>query len=286
MHLPRACPPERPAAGRTTLPDATYRRLNALCPALDADIAAAGSPLRAGWVDSGALAEDVHALDAFLHGEASRIKVRYEASARPDVVATRALHGYLWSAFLLMSGPWYLHRRVPQLRPADVRVELATGRLGVVPGAFACLPDDPAAGQPGIRVLPDEEALRAELRQAVADHARPLLAALAPHLHRGPRALWGMVGDDLVSGIWHLGRALGQEEHAVHLATELLPGPIAPFPGGADFRRLTNAEGADHVARTRLGCCLYYTIRPAEACGTCPRICDAERLRKAVADAG
>ncbi|MEJ8672392.1 (2Fe-2S)-binding protein [Streptomyces sp. MS1.AVA.1] len=25
---------------------------------------------------------------------------------------------------------------------------------------------------------------------------------------------------------------------------------------------------------------MYYTIRPDEACGTCPRTCDAERLRR------
>ncbi|MGH3323710.1 MAG: (2Fe-2S)-binding protein, partial [Streptomyces sp.] len=97
---------------------------------------------------------------------------------------------------------------------------------------------------------------------------------------RGRRALWGMVADDLISGIWYLGRMLGQEERAVRAATELLPSGIPPFPGGAAFRRLEGRGGEQHPTRTRLGCCLYYTIRPAEACITCPRTCDAERLSR------
>jgi ferric iron reductase protein FhuF len=89
-----------------------------------------------------------------------------------------------------------------------------------------------------------------------------------------------MVGDDLVSGIWYLGRALGREDDAVRAATALLPEAVAPYPAGADFRVLTGADGRRHPTRTRTGCCLFYTIRPGEACATCPRTCDAERLRR------
>ena len=283
MPLTQARPPTRPGAEATTLPASTYHRLNALCPTLNAGIMAAGSLLAPGWIEGVAIPANTQALNAFLDAEAARIEARHGHTARPDVVATKALHGYLWAVCLLMSGPWYLQRRVPQVRPADIRVELATGRLGIVPGEFVCLPDDPASNLPGVRTLPHEEALRAELRRTVADHAQALLTALGPRLRRGPRALWGMVGDDLVSGIWHLGRALGQEEQAARQATELLPGPLAPFPGGADFRKLTDAAGGSQLTRTRLGCCLHYTIRPAEACATCPRVCDAERLRMAAA---
>ncbi|MGW7417617.1 (2Fe-2S)-binding protein, partial [Streptomyces sp. NPDC054863] len=130
------------------------------------------------------------------------------------------------------------------------------------------------------RVVADEEALRAELRAAVADHVRPLLTAVRPHARRSPRTLWGMAGDDLVSGIWYLGRMLGQEERALQAATALLPTAVPPFPGGADFRRLTTPDGSRHPTRTRLGCCMYYTLDSAQACATCPRTCDAERLRR------
>ncbi|MEU3918110.1 (2Fe-2S)-binding protein [Streptomyces sp. NPDC029004] len=280
MTLAPALAPAGPAVSCSALLAATYQGLAGLCGSLDVDVMAPGSPAAQGWADGAELAERPEFLQAFLDAEARRIQEEHAHTARPDVAASRALHGYLWSVCLLMSGPWYLERRVPRIRPRDVRISLTTGAFGIVPGGFACLPDDPAAGLPGARVVAHEEALRAELRAAVADHVRPLLAAVGPQMRRGPRALWGMVGDDLVSGIWYLGRMLDLEEHAVRAAGELLPGPVPPFPGGADFRRLTGRAGQSYLTRTRLGCCLYYSIRPAEACGTCPRTCDTERLRR------
>lgn len=285
MILAPAWAPSGAAPSCSRLLASTYRRLTALCPALHVDVAEPCSPAGQDWIDGAELAYRPELLDAFLDAEASGIRDRYARTPRPDVVASRALHGYLWSVSLLMSGPWYLKRRVPGIRPGDVRISRTADAYAVVPGGFACLPDDPAAGLPGVRVLPDEDALRDELRQAVAAHVRPLLAAIGPRLRRGPRTLWGMVGDDLVSGIWHLGRSTGDEERGIREASELLPGPVGPFLGGAEFRRLTGSDGRSHATRTRLGCCLYYSIRPAEACGTCPRMCDTERLRRIEGDA-
>ncbi|MFD0355682.1 (2Fe-2S)-binding protein [Streptomyces sp. NPDC127110] len=271
------------APGAAALLARTYGRLADHCAALEVRVAtAATAAAHPGRHVSGAeMAEDPEALEAFVAAEAARIRAGHGHEPRPDVAASRALHDYLWSVGLLMSGAWYLERRVPRVRPREVRADLATGAFEVVPGAgFACLPGDPAARLPGVRVVADEEALRAELRAAVADHMRPLLAAAGPRVRRRDRALWGMAADDLVSGIWYLGRVLGQEERAVREATELLPTAIAPFPGGADFRRLATRDGRTHPTRTRLGCCMYYTLDSARACATCPRTCDAERIRR------
>ncbi|MCX5200233.1 (2Fe-2S)-binding protein [Streptomyces sp. NBC_00237] len=263
-----------------------YLRLTAACAALDVRVlhtepAPHPEPDGRGRLDGAELACSEEAMAAFVDAEAARIAARHGHAPRRDVAASRALHDYLWSVSLLMSGPWYLERRVPRIAPQDVRLVLATAAFELVPGAdFACLPGDPAAGSPGARVVADEEALRAELRAAVADHVRPLLTAVRPHARRGPRVLWGMAGDDLVSGIWYLGRMLGQEERALQAATELLPTAVAPFPGGADFRRLTTPDGRRHPTRTRIGCCMYYAVEPDQACATCPRTCDAERLRR------
>ncbi|MDI9884366.1 (2Fe-2S)-binding protein [Streptomyces sp. HNM0645] len=268
----------------STLAGSVFRRLTVLCPALEADVAEAGSRTPQGWADGAELAARPEFLDALVTAETLRTERDHGRTPRPDVAASRALHDYLWSVGLLMSGPWCLERRVPRIRPEGVRVSLTTGAFSVVPGGFACLPGDPAAGLPGVRVLPHEEALRAELRAGFADHVRPLLTAIAPRVRRGPRALWGMAGDDLVSGVWYLGRMLGEEERGVRAAAELLPEPVPPFPGGADFRRLAGREGRSYPTRTRAGCCLHYTVRPAEACGTCPRTSDAERLRRLEGD--
>ncbi|KJY44219.1 iron-sulfur protein [Streptomyces sp. NRRL S-444] len=270
-----------------------YRRLAAVCEALDVQVAGSGDTAAGTWVTGAELAERPEALEAFIAAESTRIRERHGLAPRPDVAASRALHGYLWSVSLLMSGSWHLDRRVPRIRPAEIRLNLTTGVHEVTPGSgFACLPDDPAVGAPpagaalphvrayGMRVVGHEEALRAELRAAITDHVRPLLAAIGPYTRRGPRALWGMAGDDLVSGIWYLGRVLGQEERAVSAATRLLPTAIAPFPAGADFRRLAGREGRQYPTRTRSGCCLYYALDAARPCGTCPRTSDAERVRR------
>ncbi|MEU4997934.1 (2Fe-2S)-binding protein [Streptomyces sp. NPDC021622] len=284
MTVAPAMAPTATALSPAALLAATYQRLAARCETLAVTVAKRDSAARQGWLTGAELAERQDALAAFVDAEAARIRAGHDHMPRPDVAASRALHGYLWSVSLLMSGAWYLERRVPRIRPADVRVDLATGDFEVVPGSFACCPDDPAAGLPGVRVLPDEESLRTELRAAVVAHMRPLLDAIGPQLRRGPRALWGMAGDDLISGIWYLGRMLGQEEESLRAVDALLPGPVEPFPGGAAFRHLTTRDGARHPTRTRLGCCLYYTIPATDACGTCPRVCDAERLRRLEAE--
>ncbi|MGW0821632.1 (2Fe-2S)-binding protein [Streptomyces sp. NPDC002845] len=267
-------------AAATTAPGLladTYRRLGTVCEALSVRIRQPGQV----GSDAALLTESQDAVEAFVDAEAARIQDRYDHTAPRHVAASRALHDYAWSIALLMSGSWYLERRVPRIAPGEVRVDLATGAFEITPGSrLACRPDDPAATLPGVRAVTQEEALRAELRSAVADHMGPVLAALGPYVRRGPRALWGMVADDLVSGIWYLGRVLGEETAAVRAATTLLPSALPPFPGGADFRTLRTGDGREHPTRTRMGCCLYYTIRPDEACATCPRTCDAERLRR------
>ncbi|MFI0941461.1 (2Fe-2S)-binding protein [Streptomyces sp. NPDC021020] len=250
-----------------------YRRLAEACPVLGLTVGAPGPEDGPGWVNGSALAHDEAALRDWLEAGAARIEDGHGKRVRPDVVASRALHAYLWSACLLISGPWYLERRVPRLRPGHVWLGPGAGLRVAVPGSFSCLPGDPAAGRPGATVREGEEALRAQLRRTVADHAAPLLAALGARTRRGGRALWGMVGDDLVSGLWRLGAALGDEEHGAAMATLVLPAPQPPFPGGADFRWLPAAEAeAGRLTRTRTGCCLHYAIDPQGVCGTCPRL--------------
>src|SRR5690606_18967007 len=102
----------------------------------------------------------------------------------------------------------------------------------------------------------------------------------APYTRRTRATLWGMAGDDLISGLWHLGRARGREFDATYRATRLLPGPVPPFPAGAAFRELTAPDGRTMLTRTRAGCGLSYALPGGTACETCPRVGDAERLRR------
>ncbi|MFI5620456.1 (2Fe-2S)-binding protein [Streptomyces sp. NPDC051567] len=243
------------------------------------------APRGAGWVGADELAAGGPALDAFLAWDDAQVLRDYGSRGRPDVIASFGLHRYAWPACLLFTVPWFLHRRVPRLPAAGVAFHRATGRMSVRVEGFACLPDDPAAALPGARVVPGEEALRDEVRTAVAEHLGPVLEGFGPRLRRGRRALWGMVTDEVVESLWYIGQLLGEEDRAMAGLEGLLPGGAAPYTGGAGFRTLTGPGGRELPTRDRASCCFFYTIRPEDTCVTCPRTCDADRVARLTAAA-
>ncbi len=226
-----------------------------------------------GWLGAHQLAEGGGTLDEFLGWVRTGILREHGVRARPDVVAGLAFHRYVWPACLLFTVPWFLHRRVPRLRVGDVSFHRTTGWMTVRSTSLVCLPDDPAAGWPGAVTVPDAAALREVLRGAITEHVGPLLDAFRARTRRGPHALWGMVCDDITEGLWHVAELLGEEDRAVTELDALLPGGTPPYPGGAGFR----AAGRGHT-RDRVACCLFYTLRPADACATCPRARGADRI--------
>ncbi|SMF39208.1 (2Fe-2S)-binding protein [Streptomyces sp. Amel2xC10] len=266
---------------------AAYARLTEVLPGLTVTELAPGEPAPrgGGWVSAAALAAGGAELDTFLAWDDDQVVRDYEVRARPDVVASFGLHRYAWPACLLITVPWFLTRRVPRYPVTDVSYD-RTGevmRMAVRPPvSFACLPDDPAAALPGARVVADEEALRAEVREAVAEHHEPVLAGFGPRTRRRGRALWGMVTDEIVEGLWYVAELLGPEEQerARRELELLLPGSTRPYVGSAAFRELTAPDGRALPTRDRASCCMFYTVRPEDTCDTCPRTCDADRVAK------
>ncbi|WP_327279263.1 MULTISPECIES: (2Fe-2S)-binding protein [unclassified Streptomyces] len=238
------------------------------------------APRGVGWIGADALAAGGAELDGYLAWDEAQVLRDYGRQARPDVVATFGLHRYAWPACLLITAPWFLHGRVPDLPARQVAFHRTGGRMSVRVESFACLPDDPAAALPGARVVPDGEALRAEVRAAVARNLEPVLEGFGPRMRRGRRALWGMVTDEIVSGVWHLGKLVDEEHRAMAELDALLPGRTAPYTGGAAFRTLSGPGGERLPTRDRASCCLFYTIRPEDTCTTCPRTCDADRIAR------
>ncbi|WP_405984414.1 (2Fe-2S)-binding protein [Streptomyces sp. NBC_00872] len=259
-----------------------YARLTEVFPSLSIDHLTDGErpPLDGGWVGAADLAAGGVALDTFLAWDEEQVIQDYGQRARPDVIASFALHRYAWPACLLITVPWFLHRRVPRVPVGNVFLQRALGRMSVRVQDFACLPDDPAAALPGARVVPDEEALRAEVRAAAAEHLGPVLDGFGPRMRRGRRALWGMATDEIVEGLWYIAELLGEERRAMSELELLLPGTTGPYVGTAGFRELTGPGGEPLPTRDRASCCLFYTLRPEDACGTCPRTCDADRVQK------
>ncbi|MEW1748081.1 (2Fe-2S)-binding protein [Streptomyces angustmyceticus] len=260
-----------------------YDRLTAAFPGLRVALWDTTPPSGDGWVRAAGLAAGGESLESFLAWDDARIVRDYGQRARPDVVAGFALHRYAWPACLLITVPWFLHRRVPRLPVQDVCFQREPGRMAVRIEAFACLPDDPAAALPGARVVPDEEALRAEVRAAVAAHLGPVLDGFRTRMRRGPRALWGLASDEIAEGLWYIGHLLGEEQRAVAALELLLPGATAPYAGGAGFRELTGPRGEALATRDRASCCMFYTLRPEDTCLTCPRTLDEERVRRLTA---
>ncbi|MFB8034263.1 (2Fe-2S)-binding protein [Streptomyces sp. NPDC056004] len=259
-----------------------YARLAEAFPGLRAQVLADDetAPCGTGWVGADELAAGGQALDTFLDWDHAQVVRDYGQQPRPDVVASFGLHRYAWPACLLVTVPWFLHRRVPRIPVEDVAFQRALGHLTLRVREFACLPDDPAAALPGARVVPDEAALRAEVLAAVADHIGPVLDGFGPRMRRGRRALWGMATDEIVEGLWYIAHLLGEEQRAMSELEALLPGTTKPYVGSAGFRELTGPDGESLPTRDRASCCLFYTLRPEDTCVTCPRTCDADRVRK------
>ncbi|MBD0694509.1 iron-sulfur protein, partial [Streptomyces sp. CBMA123] len=234
---PAPCAPRTTEAhDRTHAPDSpapgtpSYHRLTALTPILSVRCA---PPRRGdGWLPVADLTTDPAAVRELIAHDARQGLARYGQPLRPDVAAGFGLHRFVWPVSLLFTLPWFLERRVPLLGPGDVSVRRGPGsmELTVRPEAFACLPDDPAAGSPEARTAPDEDALAAELRYALGEFLAPVLAAFGPETRRGPRVLWAMATDAVVEGLCHAGGLLGEQERArAELSALLAPGgPSTP----------------------------------------------------------
>ncbi|MET7848675.1 (2Fe-2S)-binding protein [Streptomyces avermitilis] len=264
-----------------------YARLAEVFPGLKVTELGPGeaAPEGDGWVAAALLAAGGTGLDTFLAWDEAQVLRDYGQRGRPDVVAGFGLHRYAWPACLLITVPWFLGRRVPRLPVEHVTFQRTHGRMAVRVTEFACLPDDPAAGLPGARVVPDEQALRAEVRAAVTEHLEPLLGGFGPRMRRRARALWGMATDEVAEGLWYVAQLLGEEERAIRELELLLPGATPPYVGSAAFRELTGPNGEALPTRDRASCCLFYTLRPEDTCLTCPRTCDTDRIARLTAAA-
>ncbi|MCD7437051.1 (2Fe-2S)-binding protein [Streptomyces lincolnensis] len=285
--LPAQLPAPRPAP-HSAVTEA-YTRLTQALPTLTVtELAPTEQPPQTpGWITTAALVDDPAALDTFLAWDDAQIRRDHGRPARPDVIASFGLHRYAWPACLLITAPWFLHRRVPRYPVTSVSYDRTRGPMAfaVRPGPFACLPDDPASTHPDARTVPDEEALRAEVRDAIAEHMEPVLAAFGPRMRRRGRALWGMITDETVESLWYLAELLGESEkhRAEHELEHLLPGGTRPYAGSPAFRVLTGPNGEQLPTRDRASCCMFYTLDPDDTCATCPRTCDADRITKLMA---
>ena len=196
-----------------------------------------------------------------------------------DEAPERVVAGYLLTWYLAVPGLlagllFHRDRRVPELRPDALAFRLGEQRpnpdgVAVLDQRFACLPDDPAAGNPEATVVADEAALAALLRARFAGHAAQFVAAFQPSARFGRRTLWAAATDALDEGLWLAGRYCGTEADGVADAALVLPAELTPFTSPSTL--VVSDESG--WTRRRESCCFHYALRNGQGeCETCPRV--------------
>lgn len=203
-------------------------------------------------------------------------------------VPERTPAGYVLQWYLgvpAYTGAMLFHhaRRVPTLEPARMSFRLEPAwvkTIGLRPGTFWCLPDDPERGHPDAVMVPDEVALATVLRRHVVAHASSFLRAYGPTVRFGRRTLWAAVTDALDTGLLLAGRSRGDDEAGVADARLVLAERYEPMTSASTTRQVVDERGRVHWTRQRGSCCFYYALPEVEQpCATCPRVDDAERAR-------
>jgi Ferric iron reductase FhuF-like transporter len=197
-------------------------------------------------------------------------------SAQPPAAAALAWKAYAYWVSLPAVLGYAAARRVPVLTPDNVlvhytghqpflRIALRRPAVAVLAGDTAALDDpvafDSSAGA-GLRVVADDAALLAVLRQTLADqHLSPVLESIRELVRVGRRTLWGSVASAVA--------------HGLSRAADVLPGPVLETAAtllstldGEDLVELVpQPDGGLYVQRRT--CCLAFSLPEPKICAGC-----------------
>jgi hypothetical protein len=195
--------------------------------------------------------------------------------ATPHAAAALAWKCYsYWLALPAVLG-YAAARRVALMRPDAVWWKWSPQQpfltVGLTSVEVAVLPSDPLAlgtraTRPGaeVRVVPDEDALLAELRTSLVDeHLAPLLDNVRRGLHIGSRTFWG----SFASGV----------AHGLSRAADVVPGTTLDTAesvlGALGVRDLVDLGPRDGgragLSVQRRTCCLAFTLPEPKICSGC-----------------
>ncbi|HEU5471829.1 MAG TPA: (2Fe-2S)-binding protein [Actinophytocola sp.] len=234
-----------------------------------------------GWHGCQRLLDDPAGFDRWRAELARWLTDRY-GDAPERTTAGYVMYWYMFVPAYLAALLFHHERRVPSLRPADLAFRMADPRphpaaIAVRSPAFACLPDDPAAGTPHATVVPDEHALAALLRGRYVAHATRFVTAFEPTVRFGRHTLWATATDALDTSLWYAGRYGGDEGAGVLDATLVLDGQVAPLTSTSTVRPKLDPDGHPHWTRRRESCCFHYLLESGQGvCASCPRLSPRE----------
>lgn len=196
-----------------------------------------------------------------------------------QTVAAGVRSWYLQVPAYLATLLFHHERRVPSLRPQDLSFRIAAhgkpepAEIALANRAFACLPDDPAAGAGEAFVVDSEDRLVQLLRARYAAHAARFVRAYQPTVRFGARNLWGAVTDALDVGMWRAGKQNGDEGAGVTDAEFLLRDCSGPFTSASTLHLTADEHGDLGWTRRKESCCFHYMLSQGKGpCRTCPRV--------------
>lgn len=203
----------------------------------------------------------------------------YEMDDR-QVSASFLILGYFWYPWAAAIACYLLDQRVPQMDAPNVALSLRQGVAFLSPRCYV-LPGDPLADHPDAIVLPDREALRAQLAQDMTEtHATPLFRTLRSVAPYGIPAMRANYVDRMASAILWLCSELGYEDVAQAEVAAFVA--LVAAKSRTSSQVVTAGERGEkrEIMLLRSGCCLNYRRDDAEHCEDCSLLPLDERISK------
>ncbi len=234
-----------------------------------------------GWIDGTDLRD---ARAGPLHALLLRIGEVARTTDRRTIAASFALR-FGWSSALAIA-PYLQSRWVPDI--ALDNVSFAFGRstaferaaLHEVRGVMVA--GDPRAADASISTVPDANALRRALRDALVAQAAPVVAALEQWSGFARRGTWGQLTSAWAAQFMAIAEPRDDQR-------DLAPELDAFFAGDdivAAMRprmQAVSVDGAIRLYQRRASCCRMYLLPGGSLCTSCPLVGDEERQKLFVA---
>ena len=175
----------------------------------------------------------------------------------PHAAAGLAFKSYAWAATLPVVVGWVLHRRLPLLETANLRLGIAHAlphvRFDLADATVAVLSDDPVAAHPSACTVDDSDALLGAARTTlIDDHLAGVVGALHRATRVGERLLWGSVAESIAQSVLILpAGAVANPAHTARFLVDAFGSRLAEL-----------VEIVDEPARPRVQrrtCCLLFT---------------------------
>lgn len=238
----------------------TLAHLKTLIPSIDIRV---GPPQDSDWVSYADLWQSDGTVLAEMLG---RLSAKYSLTHK-HFLAASLLNHYSWIPITLGMASYYIDHTAPNLSPSNLLWRF--NEEGIVT-AIAVL-------DPQVTTLPDNDALRANLRVQFEQHMTEVVNTLWATNRIGKRALWSLLAD----------RIAGLVLYVLHDQPDLCDTEVEAWVGqtSSPFRGKTGIIWLDHQPHPhpflkRGACCLSYHVPEYGYCSTCPILPDEERMAR------